>query len=89
MKKYRRTAFDLQCGVWRMRNGHTVEIRESKTVVFKSPHREFVLWTGWCQACGHAISWLSLGGGRYSAGGKHPYDLVELISVTKPRKAAA
>lgn len=70
-----------------MRNGHTAEIRVSKTFDLASGQtdnpdcprkdRKFVVWYGRCVECNEPLGWNA--NGTYAAVGKHPLDLVEAL----------
>ncbi len=64
---------------FRMRNGHTAEIRVSKTLTYGAgkSERRFVIWYGRCVECNEAFGWND--NGTYAAVGKHPLDLVKAV----------
>lgn len=60
-------------GNWRMRNGHTAEVRKILPLV--GPHgKPFPVWSGICIECDEPRTWFM--NGFYGAGGDHGYDLV-------------
>lgn len=79
MKKQHK-AFTLALGIWKLRNGSTVEIRKREVLKYENPQREFILWTGWCEDAHIHISWLDIGKGRYSANDAHPFDIVAYVA---------
>lgn len=80
-----RSVLTIEAGKrYAMRNGHTAEVRISKTLHLSSgqtdnqdqkrKERKFLIWYGRCIDCNEALGWNA--NGTYAAVGSHPFDLI-------------